>query len=98
VPVMVLYRFTGGLYIEAGPQFGFKIDEKIENETINEFINGVDIALALGAGFKNKKGFGLGARYAAGVSKVGDFETSSGIDPDFKNGVLQFSVYFPLFQ
>ena len=96
VPVMVQYRFATGIYIEAGPQVGFKIDDNIPNQTIDEFINGLDFSIAGGLGYRTKGGLGLGARYTAGISKVGDFEMSSGIDPDFKNGVLQFSLYIPL--
>ena len=96
VPVMVQYRFAGGIYIEAGPQVGFKIDDNIPNQTIDEFINGLDFSIAGGLGYRTKGGLGVGARYTAGVSKLGDFELSTGIDPDFKNGVLQFSLYIPL--
>ena len=93
---MVQYRFAGGIYIEAGPQVGFKIDDNIPNQTIDEFINGLDFSIAGGLGYRTKGGLGVGARYTAGVSKLGDFELSTGIDPDFKNGVLQFSLYIPL--
>lgn len=96
VPVMVQYRFTGGVYIEAGPQVGFKIDESIPNQTIDEFANGLDFSIAAGLGYRTKGGLGLGGRYTVGVSKVGDFEPSNGINPDFKNGVIQISVYIPL--
>lgn len=96
VPVVAQYRFGGGLYVEAGPQFGFKISEDIESKTIEEFANDLDLSAVLGLGFKAKSGFGLGARYTVGISKVGEFDASSGIDPDFKNGVAQISLYIPL--
>lgn len=96
VPVMVQYRFPTGVYIEAGPQVGFVVSEDIENETIGDFAKGLDLSIAGGLGFRGKKGLGIGARYTVGLSKVGDFDISSGIDPDFKNGVLQFSIYIPL--
>jgi len=31
----------------------------------------------------------------AGLSKVGEFTPSNGVNPDFKNSVLQFSLYIP---
>jgi hypothetical protein len=96
VPVMAQFRFPGGFYMEAGPQVSFKIGEDIKNETVEDFTNDLDLALAGGIGFRGKKGLGIGGRYTFGVSKVGDFEPSSGIDPDFKNGVIQLSVYIPL--
>jgi hypothetical protein len=36
---------------------------------------------------------GIGGRYTVGVSQVGDF-SSNNVDPDFKNGVIQFSLIF----
>ncbi len=96
IPVMAQYRFPSGFYIEAGPQVGFMIDDQVENETIENFINELDLGLAAGFGFRGKKGLGIGGRYTAGISKLGDFETASGIDPDFRNGVIQVSLYIPL--
>ena len=96
VPVMAQYRFASGFYIEAGPQVGFMIDEEIENETLKDFAKGLDLSIAGGLGFRGKKGLGIGGRYTVGLSKVGDFEPTNGIDPDFKNGVIQFSIYIPL--
>jgi hypothetical protein len=96
VPVMAQYRFRGGFYIEAGPQVGFKIDEEIENETLKDFARGLDLSIAAGLGYRGKKGLGIGGRYTAGLSKVGDYEPSNGIDPDFNNGVIQVSIYIPL--
>ncbi len=96
VPVMAQYRFPTGFYLEAGPQVGFLIDENIADETIGDFAKNLDLSLAGGLGFRGKKGLGIGARYTVGLSKVGDFEPASGVDPDFKNGVIQVSVYIPL--
>jgi Outer membrane protein beta-barrel domain len=96
VPVMAQYRFPGGFFIEAGPQVAFKIGEDIQNKTAGNFARDLDLSAAGGLGFKGKSGFGIGARYTVGISKVGDFEPSTGIDPDFKNGVIQASLYIPL--
>ena len=96
IPVMLQYHFSGGLYIEAGPQVGFPISEDIGNSTIEDFANNMDFAIAAGLGIKGRSGWGLGGRYAAGVSKVGDIPPLTGIDPDFKNAVIQISVYIPL--
>lgn len=97
VPVMLQFRMGLGFYVEAGPQFGFKVSDNIENQTIKNFANDLDLSAAVGLGLRTKKsGLGIGARYLLGLSKVGDFEPSSGIDPDFRNSVLQISLYVPL--
>jgi hypothetical protein len=96
VPVMLKYRFNGGFYLEAGPQFGFKVDENVPEQQVEDFAKGTDIGAAAGLGFHSKMGLGIGARYIAGISKVGDFDASN-IDPDFRNSVIQVSIFYTLF-
>jgi hypothetical protein len=96
VPVMLQYYVNGGFYVEAGPQVGFATNQNFASSTIEDFANNLDLSAAVGLGIRGKSGLGVGARYTAGISKVGDFTPSNGVDPDFKNSVLQFSVYIPL--
>jgi len=96
IPIMLQYEMNGGFYLEAGPQFGFKLDEDVpDNTTAEDFANSSDVAIALGLGYHTKIGLGIGARYNVGVSKVGNFEAGN-INPDFKNGVLQFSLFYTI--
>jgi hypothetical protein len=96
IPVMLKYRFTGGFYLEAGPQIGFKVNEDTDNQQIGDFAKSTDLSIAGGLGFHSNMGLGIGARYTAGLSKVGDFD-SGNIDPDFRNGVIQVSLFYTLF-
>lgn len=96
VPVMAKWRFTGGFYIEAGPQVGFKTGENVPNQTINHFAKNLDLSVDGGLGYQSPIGLGIGARYTAGLTKVGDFN-SSNINPDFKNGVVQVFLFYQLF-
>ncbi len=95
VPVMVKFKPTGNFYLELGPQVSFKLGEDIGNQTFNEFAKDLDLSIGAGLGIQGKSGFGLGARYMAGLSKVGDF-TNGPVEPDFKNGVLQISLMIGL--
>lgn len=95
LPIMVKYRTAGGFYFEAGPQVGFKLGEDVGDQTLNEFAKNLDLSLGAGLGYQFGS-IGLGGRYLVGLSKVGDFEASSGLDPDFKNSVIQVGVYFAL--
>lgn len=95
VPVMLRFRSPGGFYGELGPQFSFKLSEDIGNQTINEFAKDLDLSIGAGIGIKGKNGLGIGVRYMAGLSKVGDFNSSS-ISPDFKNSLLQVSLMIGL--
>ena len=90
VPVMLRIKPVGPLFIELGPQFGFKIGDNLTDETVKEEYNNLDLAAAAGIGLQIK-GFTIGARYIAGLNKVGDFEFGSS-KPDFKNGTIQAGI------
>lgn len=95
VPVMAKYRFTGGFYIEAGPQIGFKTHEEY-NGTAQDFAKSTDFSIAGGIGYHSPIGLGIGARYTAGLSKLGDFNAQT-TQPDWKNGNIQISLFYTLF-
>ena len=97
IPVMAKLLF-GGLYVEAGPQVGFKASEdaNIPNQTINQFARNLDLSVGAGIGYQSKGGLGIGARYVAGVSKVGDFNKTTTLDPEFRNSLLQISLFLSL--
>jgi hypothetical protein len=93
IPIMLQYETDGGFYVEGGPQFGFKASENLPDSITQDFAKSTDVAIGLGLGFHSKGGFGIGGRYNVGISKVGDFDASN-IDPDFKNAVIQFSLFY----
>ena len=95
VPVMLKYRSNGGFYLEAGPQIGFKVNEKVDG-TSEDFAKSTDLSIAGGLGYHSPIGLGIGARYTAGLSKLGDFNAST-TKPDWKNGVIQVSLFYTLF-
>lgn len=98
VPVMVKLLF-GNVYVEAGPQVGFKTgeDANIPNQSINQFAKNLDLSAGAGIGYHSKGGLGIGARYVAGISKVGDFNKTTTLDPEFKNSLIQISLFLTLF-
>jgi len=95
IPIMVQYHF-GNLYLEAGPQVGFKLDEDTPDSASGDFAKSNDVALALGLGFETKIGLGINARYIMGLTSVGNTD-SQDYDSDFKNGVFQLGLFYTLF-
>ncbi|WP_221391257.1 porin family protein [Dyadobacter sp. NIV53] len=93
VPVMIRLKTNGGFYIEAGPQASFRTGEDVPDQTIDHFAKNLDLSIGAGIGYQSSIGLGIGARYMAGLSKVGDFEGND-IDPDFKNSVIQVSLFW----
>lgn len=94
IPVMVQFKPGGGFYVEAGPQFGFKISEDVKNSTIEDFAKDLDLGVGAGLGYTFGK-IGIGGRYIVGLSKVGDFDSGS-VDPDFKNSTIQVGLFLRL--
>ena len=96
VPVMLKIKTAGGFYIEAGPQASFKSGENIGNQTIDNFAKNLDLAVGGGIGYQSNIGLGIGARYVAGISKVGDFTSLGNVDPDFKNSTIQVGLFWAI--
>jgi len=94
LPVMAKLNF-GSVYLEGGPQFGLKISDKVSG--VNTDVKNLDVALAAGLGFHTKFGLGLGARYIAGLSKVGDIDFGGSVNPDYKNSTIQVSLFYTIF-
>lgn len=95
VPVLLKFRFNGGFYLEAGPQIGFNVHSTVAG-TSEDFAKNTDLAIAGGLGYSSKIGLGIGARYVAGLSKVGNFDAST-TQPDYRNGTIQISLFYTLF-
>jgi hypothetical protein len=93
IPIMLQWGTKGGMYVEAGPQGGFKISESAPDSLNDKFAKGGDFSICLGLGFRSSGGFGIGGRYNLGISKIGEFD-SKDVSPDFKNAVVQFSLFY----
>lgn len=91
VPILLKYKTSIGIYIEAGPQFNMLVSD-VKDTGFDEFADKVDAGVAGGIGYQFKN-LGIGARYYTGLTKVGKFD-SSNIKPDFKNSVLQASIFY----
>lgn len=77
VPVLLKLYLIDGLNIQAGPQFGFKINEEIDFEPAEDSgdfdtdaINDFDLQLSAGAEYKLGKSFFVQARYTYGLSEI----------------------------
>ena len=71
VPVMLKFITKSGLYLEAGPQLGFKTGAKFGSADVKETVNDSDFSLDAGLGYL-LNGLGFGARYCVGISKLGE--------------------------
>ena len=89
LPVLAKIHIGRVFSVEAGPQFGFKINEKIKSEnsaSINNDVNSFDTALAGGVSF-NIDDFLISARYTYSLKEVIK-------NTDSKNSVFQLGIGF----
>lgn len=91
MPVMLRIKPVKTFYIEAGPQFSYKVGENISSGGFRNMINDLDLSAGGGIGF-SAGSLGFYARYMAGISKVGDFDSDA--LPNFRNGVFQAGLSF----
>ncbi len=97
IPIMVKFLTNSGFYLEAGPQFGFKVNEvSIEDfDNIEDDFNNSDFAACVGLGFQpTKSPFGIGARYNIGLGKTAEIENVQPETVDVSSGVFQLSLYW----
>ena len=94
VPFLFQFMTASGFRVETGPQLGFllkarsKVNEGVNNN-VNDAFKPVDFSWAIGAGFLFPSGFGLDARYNAGISKINE---NGGAN--LRNSVFQFGVFY----
>ena len=89
LPILAKIHIGKIFSVEAGPQFGFKINEKIKSEnsaTFNNDVTSFDTALAGGVSF-NIDDFLISARYTYSVNEVIK-------NTDSKNSVFQLGIGF----
>lgn len=98
VPVLVKYYIFSGLNVQAGPQFGFVVDDNIGKvfKEINQGVksNKFDLSGLVGIGLDLPLGIRLDGRYNFGLSKAlkSSSEGIGTIDTSAKNNVFTLSV------
>jgi hypothetical protein len=88
VPVLIKYAFGSGQakpYVMAGPNIGFLLSAKADDEDIDEVLKSLDFGVDFGAGVSFPMGNNslfVEGRYALGLSNLND-------DPDFPDGKIK---------
>lgn len=94
VPLLLKFYIADGLNIQAGPQFGFKVNEEFDfdpNEDSGSFdtdsVNDFDFQGAAGVEYKFPSGFFIQGRYSYGFSEMVE-------DVDVHNSVFSAGLGF----
>ncbi len=101
IPLLLQYH-TGGFYLEAGPQLGFLVGANETNKhpgtgqpsetDLKGLLKGNAFSFDLGAGYYFGSHFGIGARYAIGLTDIRS--SGSNINSPLKSNVLSFSLLY----
>lgn len=96
IPVILKLYTVAGINLQAGPQFGFLMNDPVvedpQGNTIDNAYKKSDVSLGLGVGWDLPFGLTIDARYNLGLNKIED-------DPSLgatKNQVIQISLGYKL--
>lgn len=92
VPIVIKYYLFQGLNLQAGPQFGFVVDDKITYKVFGEVVEktkaeAFDLTAVVGAGYDFPFGIRFDARYNFGLTDVAKEEGVKG-----KNSVFSLAL------
>ncbi|MBQ0769113.1 MAG: PorT family protein [Bizionia sp.] len=104
VPILAKFYLVDGLSIEAGPQFGFKINEEIDSQPNSDggdvdisnedsSVKDFETSITGGLSYKFSSGFFVSGRYTYGLTNLFD-DDSALKNVDAKNAVAQVGVGF----
>ena len=98
IPILARYSINEMFSVHAGPQIGFLLTAKSEDDgdkfdRKDEF-DGLDIGGAIGVGVEWPSGINCGARYVIGFSQISKDVDDNG---EFKNHVFQLYAAYKLF-
>lgn len=98
VPVMAKYRFTGGLFIETGPEINFNVSSsKWQNQSVKDITNAAEFAWGLGVGYQSPIGLGIGLRYNLGITRWDNLNNAGWNDVSLRNSGFMLDLFWAFF-
>lgn len=98
IPVMAKVRFTGGFYLETGPEININVSNSSwMNESVKNLTNSSEFAWGLGAGYQSPIGLGIGLRYNVGLTRVDNVDQAQWNDVSLRNSEFQLDLFWTIF-
>ncbi|MEO6681505.1 MAG: porin family protein [Ginsengibacter sp.] len=72
VPLLAQYMFDNGFRIEAGPQIGFLVSAKANDNSNKNAFKSTAISLPVGVSYLTQSGLGFDARYSFGLTDLSE--------------------------
>lgn len=97
-PVMAKVRFTGGFYLEAGPEVSVNVSSSTwEDQSVKNLTNGAELGAAAGLGYQSPIGLGVALRYNAGLTTVNRPSDATWSDVSLRNSTFSLDLFWTLF-
>jgi Outer membrane protein beta-barrel domain len=98
LPLMAKLRFTGGFYIEAGPQVSLNVSSSSwEDQSVKNLTNTAELGAAAGIGYQSPIGLGVGLRYTVGLTTVDNTRDATWGDINMHNSSFSLDLFWTLF-
>lgn len=108
LPLMFQAQTSSGFFVELGPQFGYLLSAKSENDSpgasgdktdIKDYLDKFDFAVNGGIGYLSRMGLGINARYSYGITNVIDIKNNDAgsdfyTDGELQNQVIQVGLFY----
>lgn len=99
VPVNLRYNIglgsTAGIYLSAGPQFGFPVSDKVYNTKVGEYrLKDASLSINFGAGLSLMGHLEVGFTYNLAAGKSGEFKDWNDVDTHNNAWQISAAYYF----
>lgn len=108
LPLMFQAQTSSGFFVELGPQFGYLLSAKTQNDAaganddktdIKDYLDKFDFAVNGGIGYMTRIGLGINARYVYGLTNVLDVKNNNSgstfyTSGELKNRVIQVGLFY----
>ncbi len=98
LPLMAKLRFTGGFYMEAGPQVSLNVSSSAwEDQSVRNLTNNAELGAAAGIGYQSPIGLGVSLRYTVGLTTVDNTRDATWGDVNMRNSSFSLDLFWTLF-
>lgn len=98
LPLMAKLRFTGGFYVEAGPEVSVNVSSSSwEDQSVKNVTNNAELGAAAGIGYQSPIGFGVSLRYNIGLTTVDNTSAAAWSDVNMRNSTFSLDLFWTLF-
>ena len=95
LPLMTKLRFTGGFYIEAGPEVSLNVSSSSwEDQSVRDVTKNAELGAGAGIEYQSPIGLGVSLRYTAGRTTVDNTSDATWGDVNFSLGVRRLFVFW----